>query len=106
MREKILMLIGLIAVILLSSCIQEKSEENPAINACISLCKDRLDSGRDLSNGPCLSNDTYPDWVCDVAHSPRQLVDNIPENQCSGFREGKSHHFVEVDEECNLIRAV
>lgn len=105
MEARIFIVLGLTAIILLSGCIQQKSEENPAINLCIGLCKDRLIS-EDLSNGPCISDEIYKDWVCDVAHSPRQPVDNIPENQCSAFREGKAHHFVEVDENCNLIRAV
>lgn len=105
METKIFVLFGLMMVILLGGCIQEKSEENSAIKTCIGLCKDRLIS-EDLSNGPCLSDEIYKDWVCDVAHSPRQQIDNIPENQCSGFREGKAHHFVEVDEKCNLLRAV
>lgn len=72
---------------------------------CISLCKTRLREGWDLSSGPCLSNDYYPDTVCDVAHSPRQPVDNLPENQCTFYREGRAHHFVEVDPSCNYIRS-
>ena len=65
----------------------------------------------DLSDrSPCLS-DNNPEWnisgwVCDVAHSPRQAMDDLPENQCSEFREGKSNHFVEVDAACEFIRAV
>ncbi len=106
MSKGIFMLFGVITIILLSSCIQQKSKENPAITACISLCKDRLNSGSGLSNGPCLSNEIYPDWVCDVVHNPRQQVDNIPKNQCPVFGEGTAHHFVEVDEKCGFIRAV
>lgn len=62
--------------------------------------------GENLNNGPCLSNEIYADWVCDVAHDPREQIDNIPENQCPVFREGKAHHFVEVDENCDFIRAM
>ncbi len=48
-----------------------------------------------------------PDWVCDIAHSPRQSeIDDLPENQCSAYREGRAKHFVEVDMNCNLIRAI
>ena len=61
-------------------------------------------------NGPCLSDNNsewnIADWVCDVAHSPRQDVDNLPENQCQAFRNSQAHHFVEVDSSCNFIRAV
>lgn len=62
-------------------------------------------AGVDMSRGPCLSNEVIPDWVADVAHWPRQAVDNDPANQCSAYREGKAHHFVELDPEGNFIRA-
>jgi len=72
---------------------------------CIETCINATASDQNLSNGPCLSNEIIPDWVCDVAHSPRQTVDNYPENQCSAFREGKARHFVEVNPKCNFIKA-
>jgi hypothetical protein len=37
------------------------------------------------------------DWVVDVAHNPRQAIDNLPENQCADYREGKVKHFIELD---------
>jgi len=61
-------------------------------------------NGQDLSNGPCLSNNLMPDWVLDIAHDPRQSVDNLPENQCSAFREGEAHHFIEMDESGKIIK--
>ena len=74
-------------------------------DACELLCREKLAEGIDLSNGPCLSNQIAPDWVCDVAHDPRQEVDNQPENQCPAY--GKTAmHFVEVTPECALIREV
>lgn len=72
---------------------------------CQELCQQTISNdGQDFYKGPCLSNEIIPDWVCDVVNSPRQEVDNNPENQCSAFREGKAHHFVEVDGNCNLIK--
>lgn len=71
----------------------------------MALCQAELAKGTDLSAGPCLSNELAHDWVCDVAHSPRQDIDNLPENQCSAYREGRAHHFVEVDENCELIKS-
>ncbi|MBI4360719.1 hypothetical protein HY572_03020 [Candidatus Micrarchaeota archaeon] len=72
----------------------------------------------DLTKGPCLSamgptppryddfkgqwNPQFKDWVCDVAHDPRQPVDDLPENQCPEFGVS-ANHFVEVDENCNVI---
>jgi len=70
---------------------------------CQELCQSG--NGFDLGKGECLSNEIIPDWVCDVAHSPRQAVDDDPANQCSAFREGSAHHFVEIDGNCNLIKA-
>jgi len=107
MQEKKMKLIFLflIVVIILSGCVQtvQTTDKDRAITACVDLCKS---SKENLSNGPCLSNEIIPNWVCDVAHSPRQAVDNLAENQCSAYREGLAKHFVEVDTNCNLITAV
>jgi len=62
-------------------------------------------AGTNFSNGPCLSNNLLPGWVADIAHKPRQAVDDLPENQCEAFLKGKARHFVELDIEGNLIRA-
>ena len=108
---------GLILVIMafLGSCSYEKEdnsirtsfanriEQTVAINKCIELCKEELKKNIDLSNGPCLSNNITQNYVCDIAHSPREPVDNIRQNQCSEFGK-KRQHFVELDESCNLIR--
>jgi type II secretory pathway pseudopilin PulG len=85
----------------------QANEKEKAIEKCVNACKQAMIAGKDLSNGPCLLNPIpeLKDWVCDVAHWPRQPVDNLAENQCSYFREGKARHFVEVDIACNFIRA-
>ncbi len=57
----------------------------------------------DMSNGPCLGK-IADDWVLDIAHNPRQLVDNKPENQCSEIKNATAHHFVELDPDGKLIR--
>jgi hypothetical protein len=68
-------------------------------------CQKQLETGADLSKGPCLSNEIAPDWVCDVAHNPRQAVDDEPANQCPAYWD-TAHHFVEVDPQCNFITEV
>lgn len=91
------------AALLLAGCVQV---EDRAKLACEELCnKSRLSIN--MSNGPCLGQLTgdLADWVCDVAHDPRQPVDNLAENQCPAFRSGAAHHFVEVDEGCSAFRA-
>ena len=102
---RLLIIFLLVAVIFISGCTSqpEASEKDQAISACIEKCKS---TKQDLSNGPCLSNEIISNWVCDVAHSPRQAIDNQQENQCSAYREGKASHFVEVDVNCNLITTV
>lgn len=52
-------------------------------------------SGIDLNSGPCLGK-IADDWVLDIAHLPREDMDNLPENQCDDYRTGKVHHFVEM----------
>ena len=84
--------------------IKEKADEKLAIAKAIELWRVKLLSGEDLSDGPCLSNKIIPDWVADIAHDPRQEIDDLPQNQCSAYREGTAHHFVELDPEGNVIR--
>jgi len=81
-----------------------QADKDLAIAQAKELYRQAMLNSEDLSNGPCLSNDLIPDWVADIAHNPRQAVDNQPENQCSAFREGKAHHFVELDEDGNVIK--
>ena len=58
----------------------------------------------DFKSGTCLSNDLMPGWVADIAHSPRESIDDMPQNQCSAYLEGKAKHFVELDIVGNVIR--
>jgi hypothetical protein len=64
-------------------------------------------TGRDLSAGPCISESLLglADWVADIAHDPRQSVDDQPANQCQRYRSGEAHHFVELAPDGQLIRA-
>ena len=98
----------ILLLMFLTACSQQPTERSTdeidvadVAQKCVELCKQQT---IDLSNGPCLSNEIISDWVCDVAHLPRQSVDDLPENQCQDFREGKAKHFVEVTPNCKLIR--
>ena len=109
MKKLILLTIFIIIIIFISGCSEQKtitSDKDKAIDACKKECNLLLSQGKDLSIGPCILNpiNDVPDWVCDVAHEPRQNIDNNPENQCSVFREGTAHHFVEVTPNCELIQ--
>ena len=79
-------------------------EIDNAVKKAMDVYKNRKDAGEDFETGPCLSNDLLPDWVVDIAHNPRQALDNLPENQCAAYIEGRAKHFVELDLEGEVIR--
>ncbi|MDD5039644.1 MAG: hypothetical protein PHY34_00675 [Patescibacteria group bacterium] len=85
--------------------IKEKADKDLAIAKAKELWRIQFQIETDLSQGPCLSNTVIPDWAADIAHNPRQAVDEDPANQCVLYRAGSVHHFVELDPEGNLIRA-
>jgi len=107
--KKILLLFVLVSLILASGCIEKEetvkkiNTEDLAVQTCIEICEG---SELDLNLSPCLSNDLLGDrqWVCDVAHSPRLPMDNLPENQCEAWLNHTASHFVELDPECKLIK--
>jgi len=91
------------------SSLPQDNSSLEAFRACQQSCVHTLEAGDSaaLQAGPCLLDPIpiQPDWVCDVAHSPRLDIDNLPENQCSFYRMGQSIHFIELSPECRLLRA-
>jgi hypothetical protein len=84
-----------------------QGEKSQAVGQAIVAFQKAQQSGQDLSSGPCISESLpgLPDWVADIAHDPRQEIDDQAENQCQRYREGEANHFVELDEDGTLIRA-
>lgn len=80
-------------------------EREKAVAAAKFLYQEKVNQGVNLSSGPCLTNDLLPGWVADTVHRPREAVDDLPENQCAAFREGRAEHFVELDLEGRIVRA-
>jgi hypothetical protein len=83
------------------------ADRTAAINqAKVEYAQDKQ-NGTDFSAGPCIAEHLpgLPDWVVDVAHDPRQAVDDQPANQCARARSGEASHFVELDPNGKLIRA-
>jgi hypothetical protein len=82
-----------------------QSEKDRAVAAAKFIYAGR--ASRDLSDGPCLSEQLpgLDDWAVDIAHDPRQPVDDQPANQCQSYRTGQTHHFVELTPSGRLIRA-
>lgn len=79
-------------------------EADAAVNQAKVLYQTEKARGTDLSKGPCLSNAVISGWVADIAHNPRQPIDDVPENQCQSYLQGTVKHFVELDPQGNLIR--
>ena len=84
-----------------------QSERDKAVTAAVQAYHEAKDAGINLDRGPCIAEQLpgLPDWVADVAHDPRQAVDDIPANQCQRYRTGQAHHFVELTPDGTLIRA-
>jgi hypothetical protein len=78
-------------------------EQQEAINCSLGLYKYGKVIYENFSS-ECLG--TCKDYAVDIVHNPRIEEDNLIENQCSDFREGKVKHFIELDNNGNIIRAV
>ena len=83
---------------------QFKGQEEVLKNA-LNLYAKKKQEGANFTNGPCLGK-IADDWVLDIVHNPRQPVDDRKENQCAEYGNGSAHHFIELDESGNLIRAL
>ena len=81
-----------------------EDERDRAIAAAEAAYEEARAEGVELADGPCLGV-VLENWVADVAHDPRQGVDDRAENQCEAYRSGEAEHFVELDPDGNLIRA-
>jgi len=85
------------------------TQENAAKDQAVRICRTQKAAvpAEQWQKGPCLSNSTkeLPDWVVDVAHVPRQAVDEEVTNQCSMYTDPKVQGVIEVDTECRVIRA-
>ena len=85
--------------------VKEAASEDLAVARCRELWQQKFSLCEDMSAGPCLSQEIVDDWACDVAHDPRQAVDDQAANQCQSFSNGEVSHFVELDQSGNLIKA-
>lgn len=103
----VVLLTGYLTIVINSSNAKStpRSELEQAINQAQYFYNQKKQRGEDMLNGPCLSNALMPGWILDTAHNPRLPLDDLPENQCASFIEGRAQHFVELDLDGNLIRA-
>lgn len=82
----------------------KSNEQDIAVNQAKYFYKQSKDRGEDFGNGKCLTNALMPGWVVDIVHSPRQPIDDLPENQCKSYVPGGATHFVELDMQGNVVR--
>jgi hypothetical protein len=109
MLPRLACLLSLIAFLAVAACGDSASDadRDAAIKEAESYFG-TLTNHQDLSSGPCVAEHlpgNLSDWAVDVAHDPRQPVDDDPANQCQSFRDGDTHHFVELTPDGDLIRA-
>jgi hypothetical protein len=95
----------LVSLLLLAGCGggPSESEEDAAIAAARQAYAEAVEQGVDMSNGPCLGV-VMENWVADVAHEPREDIDDESGNQCEAYRRGDADHFVELDPDGTVIR--
>jgi len=107
MEKEIVFLIILSLCFVLVSAINCQGKAEILTSACRQACYQVINEGQDLSAGPCLLDPIPQDsnWVCDIAHNPRQAIDNEKENQCNAWHNGTAKHFIELTPECEFITA-
>ena len=94
-----------VLVRLASSGADVVEERERAITLAQDIYAQKRADGVDFSKGPCLSEELMNGWAADIVHSPRQPVDDLPENQCQSYRSGTAFRIVELDPDGNVIRA-
>jgi len=102
----ILILVAGILNVFLNKPSRFEENKNSAITECIKECNISIAKGISLIEGPCLSQEIVPGWACDVVNVPRvSIIDNNPNNQCASYNKNKVRHFVEVNQNCELVNA-
>jgi hypothetical protein len=83
-----------------------QTDRDRAVTEALAAYHEADANGVDLRRGPCIAAHLpgLPDWVADIAHSPRIPADDDPANQCARFRSGQAHHFVELDPAGHVLR--
>lgn len=78
------------------------SDDSAISQKAVELYQKTKEQGADFSNGPCLGTIDY--YAIDIAHIPREVVDEKSENQCPDYINGKLKHFVELTPFGTIIR--
>lgn len=78
-------------------------DSSDAILCALNLYKKAKADGMNFSS-QCLGS--CGDYAVDIVHVHRNDIDNLVENQCSYYRDGKVSRFIELDQEGNILRIV
>ena len=78
-------------------------EQKEAINCSFSLYETNKQKGMNFSS-QCLGS--CGNYAVDIVHGPRIDIDNLPENQCEDYKNGKISHFIELDKDRNIVRVI
>lgn len=76
-------------------------EQQDAVSCALSLYDAKKQEGMQFSS-QCLGS--CNDYAVDVVRVPRNNEDNLVENQCLDYKEGKVSNFIELDKEGNIVR--
>ena len=78
-------------------------EQQDIINCVLQLYQEKKQEDMIFSS-QCLGS--CGNYAVDVVHVPRTDEDNLIENQCEDYRGGKLNHFIELDEDGDIVRIV
>jgi hypothetical protein len=78
-------------------------EQQETINCSLEKFNSFTETGEEI-NSQCLG--TCNDYAVDIIHVPRAAEDNLAENQCEEYSNGDVSHFIELDENGEIVRVV
>ena len=81
----------------------EVLEQQEAVDCATELYQETVDESMEFFS-QCLGS--CRDYAVDIVHVPRISEDNLVENQCEDFRNGELKHFIELDENGEIVRIV
>lgn len=70
----------------------------------ITCALDKFNNFSDEKNSQCLG--TCENYAVDIVHVPRSSEDDLKENQCEDYVDGRVSNFIELDENGNIVRIV
>lgn len=79
-----------------------ESTQAVSIRSAKKIYADKKAQNTDFDQSPCLSEDMGNGYALDIAHNPREQIDD--QVQCSSYQNGSVKHFVEMSPDGNILR--